>query len=880
MRWVLPNRICRWAMVFLLAAHLLPAMAAGPVVAPGPATEDLLHVPSPDWRDQIIYFVMIDRFADGDAGNNDQGAGEFDPVDNAKYSGGDLRGIEQRLDYIRGLGATAVWITPPVANRWWDANARYGGYHGYWAENFMQVDAHYGSLDDYRRLSRKIHAAGMYLVQDIVVNHTGNFFSYQGDWNAADPTRNFVLQANARGGTAPTQAPFDRNDARDPVQRKAGIYHWTPVIRDYGDPVQESNFQLADLDDLNTENPQVRDALRRSYGYWIREAGVDAFRVDTAFYVPPDFFSDFLHAEDERNPGILRVAAQTGRMQFHVFGEGFGIDKAYSDEQAGKIDRYMHDAAGAGLLPGMINFPLYGTLTDVFARGRPTAELGYRIRNMMSTHRQPWLMPSFVDNHDVDRFLAGGSQAGLKQGLLLLMTLPGIPTLYYGTEQGFSDQRAAMFKDGVGAGGKDHFDTDAPLYRFIQRTTALRRAHPLFSRGTPTVLKDNAAAAGVLAYRMSHEGESAIVVFNSSDSDALLDNLDTGLAPGTVLRGLFGIHSKAADTVVGAKGRLSMKLPARSGLVWKGADRKTMTSAVDGSIELDALQAAQVSGDFVIHGTAAPGSELAIVVDGNLAQARTIRSGSDGRWRAMVDTGALLDPSVEHQVVAWSEASGMVSESRSFRVSREWTRLADKSDPDGDDRGPDGRYRYPTDSGWSGNRPLDIHGVRVSGAGGAIKIELRMNKVTALWNPPNGFDHVAFTVFMQVPGDAAGTSIMPLQNAHLPQEMRWTHRLRAHGWSNVLFAAAGASSSSEGRPVTPAADIAVDPVRNTVSFIVPASSLGHPKTLSGVKLYVSTWDYDGGYRPLAPIAQSARFGGGDGATDPLVMDDTAVITLP
>ena len=107
--------------------------------------EAALHVPSPDWRDQVIYFLMTDRFDNGDPANDDQDAGEFDPADGAKYNGGDLRGVERRLDYIRGLGATAVWITPPVANQWWNPVANYAGYHGYWAENFRQVDPHLGT---------------------------------------------------------------------------------------------------------------------------------------------------------------------------------------------------------------------------------------------------------------------------------------------------------------------------------------------------------------------------------------------------------------------------------------------------------------------------------------------------------------------------------------------------------------------------------------------------------------------------------------------------------------------------------------------------------------------------------------------------------------
>jgi hypothetical protein len=110
--------------------------------------------------------------------------------------------------------------------------------------------------------------------------------------------------------------------------------------------------------------------------------------------------------------------------------------------------------------------------------------------------------------------------------------------------------------------------------------------------------------------------------------------------------------------------------------------------------------------------------------------------------------------------------------------------------------------------------------------------------------------------------------------------MRWHYRLRANGWTNALFSADGASATSEGRPVTPAAQIQVDAAANQISFVLPAASLDGMKSPSGVKLYVTTWDYDGGYRALAPQAGTATLGGGNGATDPLVMDDSVVITLP
>jgi glycosidase len=286
-------------------------------------------VASPDWRDQVIYFVMTDRFADGDPRNNDQGAGEYGAGQRNRFNGGDFRGLLQHLDYIQGLGATSLWVTPPVSNQWLTPDGSYAGYHGYWAEHFTKVDPHLGTLDDYRELSRALHARGMYLVQDIVVNHTGNFFSYRDRWRADDPAHGWEAHDASPPVPRPSQPPFDRNDPRDPAQRGLGIYHWTPDVSDYGDRRQELDFQMSGLDDLDTENPLVRRALRHSYGFWIREAGVDAFRVDTAFYVPPAFFRDFLHARDPAAPGIDAVARATGRKRFHVFGEGFGIDRAY-----------------------------------------------------------------------------------------------------------------------------------------------------------------------------------------------------------------------------------------------------------------------------------------------------------------------------------------------------------------------------------------------------------------------------------------------------------------------------------------------------------------------------------------------------------------------
>ncbi len=864
---------------FLLLSCLL-AQAATPLVGrKSTAAPGRLHVPSPDWRDQIIYFVLTDRFADGEPGNNDQGAGEFAAGQASRYNGGDLRGLLQRLDYVQGLGATALWITPPVANQWLDPSGNHAGYHGYWAEHFMRVDRHLGTLDDYRALARALHGRGMVLVQDIVLNHTGNYFSYRDRWRADDPAHGWEAHDRTPPVPRPSQAPFDRNDPRDPAQRAASVYHWTPDVADYTDPWQESNFQMSGLDDLNTENPVVLRALRRSYGHWIREVGVDAFRVDTAFYVPQRAVADFLHAQGAGAPGVLRVARATGRQRFHVFGEGFAIDKPLQDQAARRIESYMSGPDGRALLPGMLNFPLYAALGDVFARGRPTADLGHRIQAGQRLHARPHLMPGFLDNHDVDRFLAGGSTAALRQALLALMTLPGIPVIYYGTEQGFTQTRAAMFAAGWGSGGRDRFDITAPLYRDIAAMAALRKANRVLSRGVPTVLHTSAAGAGALAWRMHSGKQQALVVFNTAEHEVLLDNLDTGLAPGTVLQGAHGLDGRPADQTVGLGGLLTMRLAPRSGQVFRpSARRRPAASQPVAAIRIDPLASVTVPGDFVVSGRAPGLRELKLVVDGDLQRAALVLPDAQGAWQARLDTASMVDAGVVHRVTAWAQGLP-AAPAQTFQVARPWQVVADVADPAGDDNGPAGHYVYPTDPSWGENRQMDLRRVRVATAGGALRLDLGMARLTRSWNPANGFDHVAFTVYIQLPGRDDGASVMPLQHARLPEGMRWHLRLRVHGWSNAMFSHEGASAVHEGTPIAPGAGIEVDAATDTVSLVLPASVLGRLPTLAGARILVTTWDYDAGYRALGPEAASHAIGGGQ-ADEPRLMDTSPVIVLP
>ncbi|MBP6533733.1 MAG: hypothetical protein KAZ45_00225 [Arenimonas sp.] len=838
-----------------------------------------LHVASPDWREQIIYFLMIDRFNDGNSGNNNQGFGEFDPGRNSTYSGGDLAGIQDKISYIKNLGATAVWITPPVAHQWWSTSSNYGGYHGYWGENLMAVDKHFGSLQDYKNLSKALHAQNMYLIQDIVVNHMGNYFSYPPSRNEDGSAGGFRFEPATAQGSRPSQFPFNQNDARDPAQRRADIYHWSPDIVNYADPVQEHDYQMAGLDDLNTENPAVRDALRNSYGYWIKEVGVDGFRVDTAFYVPPDYFRDFLYSEEKNNPGMFKVAEQTGRSRFHVFGEGFAVDKPFEEAQSRKIAGYMRDADDRPLMPGMLNFPLYGTSADVFARGHATAELSHRIDSMMRLFPEPHLMPSFVDNHDVDRYLVNGELDGLKQNLLLIMTLPGIPVIYYGTEQGLQEQRAAMFKTGYGSEGKDHFDTVTPMFKAIQAMANLRKSNKVFSHGKPTVLKDNPAGPGILAYRMQDGASQALVIFNTADSEALLDNLETGLPAGSRLNVAYSQLPFKTEPVLDNHGQLSLALPGRSALVLVPDGTQTPVRLNGSRMQVAPLPAIATSETLAVSGSGAPGHVLQLALDGDLAHGTSVQVDGKGAWQADIAIDALMDPAIIHRLVLWDPIALTASEARTFRAEKPWREILRVDDPSGDDKGRTGLVRYPDDPGWGQNRQGDIERITVHQAGSALKIDVTLHTVTGFWNPPNGFDHVALTAFIEIPGKTGGSRIMPLQNAELPDGMAWHYRLRTNGWTNSWFDAQGADGDNEGKTRSPGVGLQVDAANRTLRFILPAKALGSPKSLSGIKLYLNTWDYDAGYRLLSPEGGTMAFGGGN-PDDAKVLDESAVLLIP
>ncbi len=850
----------------------LTLVGAWPVVASSPAA-----MPSPDWRDQVIYFVLTDRFADGDPSNNDQGAGEYNPKLASHYSGGDLAGIQSKLDYIQGLGATAVWLTPPVANQWWSEKLQYAGYHGYWATDFKAVDAHYGTLASYQALAKALHQRDMYLIQDIVINHTGNFFGYDGEYDEKDTAKNFVLYEKPTSRQpAPSQYPFSLINRRDAKAAAANIYNWTPPIIDPQVPGQEFRYQLGGLADINTTNPQVRQALKDSYRFWLEQVGVDAFRVDTAKYVEHEFWHDFLHSKD----GIFAKARSIGKQDFLVFGEVFEASKPFAANGEQKIKAFLGTPERPEL-NSVIAFPLYFELNQVLAEGAPPAQLGYRLTQHVSQFAEPHRLPTFLNNHDTKRFLASGSVEAFVQGYATLFTIPGIPVIYQGDEQLFTESRQAMFKGGFGS-ERDHFATTAPMYQTIRELAALRRANPLFSRGELSVLAAQSQRPGILVYRMQHQGEAALVVMNTADRPRVLANVTVGQAQ---WQPLWQYQTQFQQISTAATGMLTLELPARAVVVLKqqagapalGSNAKHNTKAAGlPTWRFEPLSQAVYQQDFVLKGQlSAANTPVVLLLNGDMQTATAKQTDQQGRFQFAVPVRDLGE--VKLDLAVYAPSLQTVSPNIAVTTLRTKPELsAVQKDPVGDDKGPTGHYRQPTQQ--HSQRQMDILEVQAKAAGAMLELEIRMAQVSQFWGPANGFDNVHFALFFHLPhaGLTEAATVLPGLNSVMPEQKTWQLGHFLFGWGNSIFSAKHADSQQAPTKLGAAPRIEVDTVKGVIRVHYDGRALGVQSWQDSL-IYLSTWDKsgEGALRGFSAEPSPWSFSGGDHRS-PKVMDDVLI----
>ncbi len=500
----------RRSLALALAALVAPASALAVVPV------DEVYGTAEPFAKEAVYFVLTDRFVNGDPSNDhrDQGGknATFDrptpgapegQTDNVGYLGGDFKGVLDNADYIRDLGFTSVWITPIIDNpdeaftggeeaKWAGMFTDRGktGYHGYWGINFYKLDEHLPSEGlDFAGFTRAMKDQKLDVVLDIVGNHGSPAYSMP----KMQPQYGKVWDKD--GKLIADHQNLDP-DKLDPRRKPMHAFYNT-------------GGGLAQLSDFNENNPAVMEYLVGAYEQWI-DQGAAAFRVDTIAWMPHAFWKEFADRIRAKKPG------------FFMFGENFNYDAA---SIAG------HTWARNGGY-SVLDFPLKGKLTEVFEKaGTSYEEIGKALYLEDGPYANPYELMTFYDNHDMARMNA--SDAGFIDAHNWLFTARGIPVVYYGSEIGFERGRAEH------AGNRNYFGQEridaapkSPIFAPLKRIAQLRRDTPALQRG----LQLNVRLKGdqAIFYRvLQHEGttQTALVLLNKADTPAKLsvsDHLEPG----------------------------------------------------------------------------------------------------------------------------------------------------------------------------------------------------------------------------------------------------------------------------------------------------------------------------------------------------------------
>jgi glycosidase len=525
-------------------------------------------------EDEVIYFVLPDRFENGDPSNDrggltgDRLSTGFDPTSKGFYHGGDLKGLTKRLDYIQGLGATALWVAPVFKNKVVQGpkGQESAGYHGYWITDFTQVDPHFGTNGDFKALVDAAHARGMKFYMDIVVNHTAdvlyfaecegkNECSYRSIADYPYQRRGGIKGApintgftGERDGSAANFAKLkDPNYAYTvkvaPAEKEIKRPAWlnNPIYyHNRGDSLfrgeSSTTGDFVGLDDVFTEHPRVVSGMIDIFCGWISSYRVDGFRIDTAQHVNAEFWQKFV-------PAMLTCARKNGIPNFHIFGEVAtdGMDPAHTAENT-RVDK----------LPSVLDFGFLWTVRDVVAGNAGTDQLAkqFRADALYEGGAEAALqLPTFVSNHDSPGHIGwairrarptAGDDELLKRDMLaqaMLLTLRGVPTVYSGDEQGFvgrggdQDARQDMFASRVASYNEDkllgtssttaqsNFNPAHPLYREIATLARIRTSHKALTRGLQLVrYSQDKPGLFALSRFEPGNGREMLLLFNTSTS--------------------------------------------------------------------------------------------------------------------------------------------------------------------------------------------------------------------------------------------------------------------------------------------------------------------------------------------------------------------------
>ncbi len=551
----------------LIAAAIAMMLAAPAVAQTAPAADYRARTP----EQEVVYFVLPDRFENGDP-KNDRGGlkGDrlktgYDPTAKGYYHGGDLKGLTSRLGYIQGLGATAIWFAPvfvnkPVQGPKGDESA---GYHGYWVTDFTRVDPHFGSNADFQAFVDAAHARGMKVYMDIITNHSADVIRYREGDAAGYAYRSLADYPYSRRGGLKGSAinPGFAGDRDASAANWAKLtdpsFAYTPYVPAgdehvkvpewLNDPIyyhnrgnstftgESSSYgDFVGLDDLATENPRVVSGFIEIYGSWIDRFGIDGFRIDTAKHVNPEFWQAFV-------PAMLARAKAKGIPNFHIFGE-----IATQDIDPALTARFTRTAG----LPAVLDMAFSSAVIEAVSGKVGNGSLA-RLFDDDALYEggaaAAMRLPTFLGNHDFGRFAMFIKQAqpsiGADEllardilGQAMLLTLRGVPVIYYGDEQGFisdgNDQLAredmfaskvAVYNDNDLLGtdattAQANFNADHPLYRQIARLSAMRRSTPALTTGR-TVVRTYSDKPGLFAVSRFDpgSGREVLLVFNTAN---------------------------------------------------------------------------------------------------------------------------------------------------------------------------------------------------------------------------------------------------------------------------------------------------------------------------------------------------------------------------
>src|SRR4051794_1500514 len=575
-----------------------------PTDLPGPATGNDRalagnSLPQPLTREQF-YFVMTDRFANGSTANDQGGltggrlVTGFDPTHKGFYHGGDLKGLISKLDYIKGLGTTSIWLTPSFVNKpvQGPPGQETAGYHGYWITDFTHIDPHLGTNADMRALVDAAHAKGMKLFFDVITNHTADVIDYaQKQYSYI--SKSAVPYKDANG------SPFDDRDYVNQTfpPMNASSFPYTPVFDKPSDATAKTPAWLNDitlyhnrgdstyagesatygdfsgLDDLFTERPDVLHGMEDIYKAWV-DMGIDGFRIDTAKHVNTEFWQQF-------SPAMLDEAHRIGTKKFFMFGEVFDADPAFQSIYS-----------TTAKLPATLDFGFQQNAVAV-ANGGATTYLSKLYAGddyYTDTDSNAYDLPTFLGNHDMGRIgrFVGGSLARDQFAHALMYTLRGQPVVYYGDEQGFTgdggdqDARQDMFPSQVASYNDDdligtdattaqeNFDPQHPLYRAIADLADLRARFKALRDGTQQhrLASDG---PGIYAFsRMDRAGRREFVVALNNAEQAQTAAIPT-YAAGASFRRVYG--SGTARVVTGDDRTLPVTVQPLSAVVYRAARR-------------------------------------------------------------------------------------------------------------------------------------------------------------------------------------------------------------------------------------------------------------------------------------------------------------------